>query len=278
MKKILVPTEFTYLSNCALNLGVELAKFSGAEMSVVSVVEPLHNQFMEKDEAYSQDPTSSIKNIGITEKAREVMQERAEEISKMLPGTSIAPKIVYGSKAMELVKEVASSNSDLVVIGGDLYDPKEKFAAEFLRNSPAPVVILKCMISGLDQIKDIILLTDVENDSHKMITHLKELQQLLMAKIHVLRVNTPKNFLEPKKCTASLEQYASMHELENIKLISLDARTELEGLMSYSETLKNIFICLGIHKRKFLARLMSTEASPEDVIVNSDHPVWTYKD
>ena len=32
MKKILVPTEFTYLSHCALNLGVQLAKFSGAEI------------------------------------------------------------------------------------------------------------------------------------------------------------------------------------------------------------------------------------------------------
>ena len=276
MKKILVPTEFTYLSECALNLGVQLAKFAGAEISVVSVVEPHHNQFMDKDEVYSQDPTSSIKNISITEKAREAMQQRAEEISKMLPGTPIAPKIIYGHKAIELVGELKKSAANLVIIGGDLYDPKEKFAGEFLRSSPVPVVILKCMINGLDELRDIVLLADSENDSSELIAHLKELQKVLMAKIHVVRINTPKNFLEPKKCTATLEQYASMHGLENIKLVSLDAKSEAEGLKTYAETIKSAFVCLGIHKRSFLERLIGSDTSPEEVIVNSSHPVWTY--
>lgn len=277
MKKILVPTEFTYLSKCALNLGVELAKFAGAKMSVVSVVEPNYNNFMEKGEAYSNDPTSSIKNLRITEKAREIMQERAAEISKMLPGTPIAPKIVFGSKVTELVKEVEASSSDLVVIGGDLYDPKERFASEFLRASPKPVVILKCMISGLEKFNDIILLADIENDSGDLMMHVRQLQQVLKAKIHIVRINTPINFLKPKKCTASLTEYASIHSLENIELVSIDANSELQGLMDYSETIKNAFVCLGIHKRNFIERLISNEASPEDVIMNSMHPVWTYK-
>ncbi len=278
MHKILVPTEFTYLSECALNLGVQLAKFAGAEMGVVSVVEPNFNSFMEEHESYSHDPTSSLKNIRITEKARETMHLRAEEISKMLPGTTIAPKIVYGNKVSELIKEVTSSNSDLVIIGGDLYDPKEKFASQFLRQSPAPVVILKCMVNGLDKFKDLVLLADIEKDSDRLIARVKELQRLLMAKIHVIRVNTPKNFLEPKKCVASLEQYVSMHALENVKLESIDAKTELEGLMKYSDTLQNAFICFGIHQRSFLERLISNEALPEEVIVNSVHPVWTCRD
>jgi len=255
-----------------------LAKFAGAEMSVVSVVEPKFNNFMEKGEAYSHDPTSSIKNISITEKARETMQERAEEISKMLPGTSIAPKIVYGNKTSKLVEEVESSHSDLVIIGGDLYDPKEKFASEFLRNSPSPVVILKCMVNRLDKFKDIIFLADLENDSNRLMYQLKELQRILMAKIHVLRINTPRNFLAPKVCTDALEKYATTHSLDNVELVSLEAKSEIDGLKTYAETIKDGFVGLGIHRRSFLERLLSTETSPEDVIISSSRPVWTFKD
>ena len=279
MKKILVPTEFTYLSKCALNLGVQLSKAANSSMSVVSVIEPNYNSFMEEGEQYSHDPTSSLKNISITEKARERMHERAEEISQMLPeSSSVAPKIIYGKKVEALVKEIEESKPDLVIIGGDLYEQEEKFATDFLKSSPAPVVILKCMISGLDRFKDIVLLADIENDSSQLISRVKDLQELLQAKIHVLRVNTPRNFLAPKKCTATLEQYASMHSLEDITLISLDATTEMSGLFSYAETIDNAFLCLGIHERGLLEKLMVKETNPDEVIINSMHPVWTYKD
>ncbi len=279
IEKILVPTEFTYLSKCALNLGVQLSQAAHADMSVVSVISPNHNAFMEESERYSHDPTSSIKNINITEDARARMHQRVEEIAQMLPEkTNITPKILYGEKVKTLVDEINHSDTDLVVIGGDLYEQEDEFATEFLKHSPIPVVILKCMINGLDKFKDIILLADIAKDSVQLIKHVKELQKLLNAKLHILRVNTPSNFLAPKKCTTSLEQYASIHELENIKLVSLDANTEIAGLFTYAETIKNAFLCLSIRERGFMQKLLSIEADPEEVIIHSMHPVWTYKD
>jgi len=113
MKKILVPTEFTYLSKCALKLGVDIARQAHADMSVVSVIEHHANMFMEEGEKLSHDPTSSIKNITQTEEARARMHERAEEVAKMLPEqTNLAPKILHGDKIQLLVRR--SSNNRLI--------------------------------------------------------------------------------------------------------------------------------------------------------------------
>lgn len=277
MYRILVPTELTYLSSCALKLGLEMAKVAGAKIDVLSVVEPNYNYFMEEGEEYSHDSMSSIKNIKIQEEARKKMHERTEEIAQWFPDQKIAPKIVYGNQTQEMLKEVEKMESNLVILGADLFDASDKKAIDFLKQSASPVLALKCMISGLDQFKDIILLSDPENDSRELIRHLKKLQSLLDAKLHVLRVNTPKNFLSPKKCTATLEQYASFHELENIRLESLEAKTEVEGLMSYCETIKNAFVSMGMHNRSFLQRLMKNDFKVEDIITNSVHPVWTFR-
>jgi len=277
MYRILVPTELTYLSSCALKLGLEIGKVADAKIDVLSVVEPNFNYFMEEGQQYSHDAMSSIKNIKIQEEARQKMHERTEEIAQWFPDQKIAPKIVYGNQTEEMLKEVEKLASNLVILGADLFDASDKKAIDFLKQSPSPVLALKCMISGLDKFKDIIFLSDSENDSPTLVSHLKKLQHLLQAKMHVLRVNTPKNFLSPKKCDATLEQFASFHQLENINLVSLDAKTEVEGLIAYCETIKNAFVGMGMHSRSFLQRLMKNDFKVEDIISNSVHPVWMFK-
>ena len=133
------------------------------------------------------------------------------------------------------------------------------------------------MVSALDQFKDIILLIDFENDSSLLVNHLKSLQQLLDAKIHLLRVNTPKNFLSQKKCDDTLESYASKHQLRNFVTVNLEEKNEMEGLMAYCETIQNAFVALGVHKRGFLEKLITNRNKAEELIANSVHPVWTFK-
>ena len=277
MYRILVPTELTYLSSCALKLGLEIAEVAKAKIDVLSVVEPNYNHFMEENQQYSHDSTSSIKNIKIQEEARQKMHERTEEIAQWFPDQKIAPKIVYGNQTQEMLKEVERIGSDMVVLGVDLFESSDKKTVDFLKQSAAPILALKCMISKLDNFKDIVFLSDTENDSPELIQHLKKLQALLGAKLHVLRVNTPQNFLSPKKCTATLEQYASFHALENMKLESFEATTELQGLMAYGETVPNAFTAIGIHNRSFMKRLMTNNFKVDEVIAVSDHPVWTFK-
>lgn len=277
MKRILVPTELTYLSSCALNLGIQVAKLANAKVDVVSVVESNYNEFMEDHEKYSHDPTSSIQNIRITEEARAKMHSQAEEISKMIPDQKILPKILYGNKTQILKKEISDQHIDLVIIGGDLYNPDDKKSNEILYQSDAPILILKCMINGLEKFRDIILLMDSTQDSDALIEQLKILQGLLKAKIHILYVNTPKNFLSAKKCNESLETYASRHEFENFKTVSIAETTEIDGLMKYCDTIKNAFVAIGVHKRKFMERLITNQSKAEKIIANSVHPIWTYK-
>lgn len=205
------------------------------------------------------------------------MHERAEEIAKWFPGQNVFPKILFGDKINSIKKEIDDQHIDLVIMGGDLYDPKDEKSNRLLYQSDAPVVILKCMINGLEKFKDIILLMDPDHDSSELICHLKAIQKLLDAKIHVIRVNTSKNFLSPKECDKSLESYSSKHKLENFKTESIDATTEMDGLMDYCETIDNAFVALGVHKRSFLQKLITNQSKAEEIIANSVHPIWTYR-
>ena len=278
IRKILVPAEFTYLSSCALKLGLQLAKLSNAEVKVTSVVEPFNNAYMDEEEKYSHDPMSSIKNLRITEEARAKMHERAEEIAKWFPDQVIAPKILYGDKVDTLVNEVHDQKIDLVIMGGDLYDEKDQRSNAFLRKSESPVVILKCMINQLDKFRDIIFLADIDQDSEKLVDYVKELQELLQAKIHVLRINTPKNFLAPKKCSETLDRFIARNKLTDTVPVSLDSKSEMQGLMDYCDTIENAFVCMGVHDRNFLQSLITNSIKEEEIIANSAHPVWTYKE
>ena len=277
MNSILVPTELTYLSKCALELGIQIASLTHAKVEVFSVLEPNSNAFMEENEQYSHDPTSSIKNIQLTDKVRKRMQERSEEILQLLPDSKVIPKIAYGDRVKTLVTEVEKQQIDLVVMGGDLYDPKDDQANQFLKTSTAPVIVLKCMISRLHEFKDIIFLADVDKDSGHLIHQVKELQSLLEANIHIVRVNTPKNFFTPKQCSETLESYINRHQLEHAIAVSLDAKNELEGLLTYCETLPNAFVGLGLREKSFLQSIMATQDKTQEIIANSAHPIWISK-
>lgn len=277
MNHILVPTAFTYLSKCALNLGLEMAKLANARMHVLSAMEPNHNGFMEKNDSYSQDPTSSVRNIHLTEKARTEMHARAEEISAWFPDQTIYPKIVYGDQVELIAQEVVEEQIDLLIMGGDLYDPADDTSSRLIRTITAPVVILKCMISGLEQFNDIILLADEDKDSDVLISELKNFQDLLQAKIHVLHVNTPKKLFTKQKCAHVLETYVSRHVLSNFKTVSIEAKTEQEGLLQYCETIPHAFVAMGMHERGFMRSMLSNKAKKEEIIANSVHPVWAYR-
>ncbi|MEM9896774.1 MAG: universal stress protein [Bacteroidota bacterium] len=276
MNSILVPTEFTYLSRCALNLGIELAKMANAKMQVVSVIESGHNVFMQESEENSHDPYSSIANIAQTDDARKRMQERAAEISDWFPDETIYPKILYGNKVDSLILEASQNNNDLVIAGGDLYETTDQMLNELLRKSPAPVIVLKCMINGLRNFKDLILLADVEKDSKRLVEKVKVLQKILDARIHVVRVNTPLNFLKTDTCNLLLQEYVSKHNLQNVEMVHLEGKNEISGLLEFCESIANAFVCMGMYQRNFIEKLLHPDIPKEEIIANSTHPLWIY--
>lgn len=276
MENVLVPTEFTFLSKCALELGIELAAVASAEIHVVSIIEPFYNAFMEPSDKYSEDPTSSIANIHQTEAARKRMQERVMEIREWAPQLKVTPKISFGHKLEVLLAETVSHQADVVIVGGDQYQSSDKVMDNFLHQSDSPVLTLKCKINDLSHYRDIIFLADMDQDGSVLIKNLKKLQGLLDATIHVLRVNTPNHFLSFAKCTESLENYVKRHDLTHFELVSLDAQSEMEGLLAYCENIQHAFVAMAVHDRSFLDKLMGNIPEGE-ILANSVHPVWTYK-
>ena len=276
MQKILVPTEFTYLSKCALELGMQVANKARATVDVVMVIKA----DTEEPEEHLQENSARSRSQGLNPQLTQVAKTKAlkhvDEIKEWFPGLAVTPNILFGDTVSALLDTISEQMVDLVIIGGDRYEPSDVSVDKFLRNATCPVLTVKCRLDNLELYKDIIFLVDPEKDSETLITYLADLQDLLGAKIHLLYVNTPGNTRFPGRGEEALKQYAKRYALKNVKLTCYDAENEKEGLLAYCGSFDHAFIAMAIHDRGFMEWLLSYNPTGE-IIANSIHPVWTFK-
>ena len=272
MKKILVPTEFTYLSKCALELGMQVANQAKATVEVVAVAKTEGDELMQ----YDTEDGASVTSPQLTAVGKIKAQKHVDEIKEWFPGLAVTPVILYGDNVGALLDALNSQAVDLVIIGGDRYEPSDISVDKLLRNAACPVLTVKCRLDNLELYKDIVFLVDLEKDSETLITHLADLQDLLRARVHLLNINTPGNTRSQEDTMRALQAYAERYAMDNVELVSRDAENEKEGLLTYCRSFEHTIIAMAVHNRSFLEWLLSYNPTGE-IIANSIHPVWTFK-
>lgn len=276
MKKILVPTEFTYLSKCALELGMQVANQAQAAVEVVTVIKAGPGEIA----AHLKDNGAPSRDAGLspqlTQVAQAKAQKHADEVKAWFPGLEVTPKILYGDPVNVLLDTIDTRRIELVIIGGDRYQSEDVAADKFLRNAGCPVLTVKCRLDNLERYKDIIFLVDLEKDSAGLITHLVALQELLGAKVHLLYVSTPGDPRSQAGAHAALEEHARRYPIGSIELVVHEAENERDGLLTYSQAFDQAIIAMAVHDRSFLEWLLSYNPTGK-IIADSIHPVWTFK-
>jgi len=278
MKKILVPTDFSDQAKYALNLAVEIAKKTDAELTLLHVVEiPGHTSFNTMGEATNIDGMEGVFVMKMIEQGKKKL--KALKNDDLLGDVNLKTELKAGNAYYNIANIINENEPELVVMGTSGSSGVDEIligsnAEKVVRNAKCPVLTLKEEIS-LSSINNIVFASSLKNNDKELAAKLKEIANLSNAKIHLLKVNTPNNFESSSTTYRQMDEYLKNKGLEAEKHIH-NGINEEEGILEFAKE-KNIdLIAMGTHGRKGLMHLLSGSIA-EDVVNHSKRPVLTLK-
>lgn len=196
----------------------------------------------------------------------------------MLEGLQIETKVKVGSPYESISQAISDDKADLLIMGTKGASGLEEIfigsnTEKVVRHAKCPVITVKNKIS-LEAIRSIIFATDLGENQHRLISKLKEIQKILNAELHLLKVNTPSHFYTNRQLEEEFDKFIEVHELENFTTNVYNEATEEDGILYFAEEVGACMIAIGTHGRTGLLHLLSGSIA-EDLVNHADIPVWT---
>lgn len=186
MKKILVPTDFSKLSDNALNYAVQLAKLTGAELLLLHAYQiPL----------FAEDSAFITPREYLQEEARDNLEKLKQTIEESNPDLKISYATIDGMPVDAIIFYARKQHIDLIVIGargaGNL---QEKIvgstASTLIRKTETPVMVIHEQIRFRIPKKIVLAVDFSETDNRVVLSPLKELATKFKSHICVLNIFT----------------------------------------------------------------------------------------
>jgi nucleotide-binding universal stress UspA family protein len=127
----------------------------------------------------------------------------------------------------------------------------------------------------LESLKEVVFPTSLDEDQEHLITELKKLQELLGARLHIVKINTPNHFETDRQIKEKMKKFVEKYDLKNYTLNIYNHSIEEDGIIYFAEDIHADLIALGTHGRTGLLHLLSGSIA-EDVVNHANRPVWTY--
>jgi nucleotide-binding universal stress UspA family protein len=272
MKKIVVPCDFSEPSVEAFKFAIDIASHSGGKVTVLKVIDlPIVVYGASIDmPAYNFSPTL----------LKELEEDAEKSYKKMLQkfGKGIANcnfSVVQGPTSAMIRDFIEEKKFDLVVMGTKGASGMEEFfvgsnTEKIVRFSKVPVFAIHKAIP-ITSIKDIVFPTSLHLDQSDFIKKLKLLQDFFKARLHILYLNTPYNFIRDNE----LKEYARHFKFTNFTLNLRQDHYEPDGIISFAKEIKADVLAMATHGRKGLSHFISGSIT-EDVVNHVTCPIWTY--
>lgn len=275
MKRILLPTDFSGPTLPSYKFATELAAQINGEVTVVHMIElPL-----------LQETTFGIQPRPHDQEALKRLEEKAriefDHFARLYPAdvpvtfTPIQGDIVAGA-----ISYIEENSIDLVVISTHGNSAMDDFftsstAGKIARSSPVPVISVPRDVS-VSAIKDIVFANTLQLDQHDLMNYIRELQQILKARLHILLINTPIHFYSDEQAKEKLKRFAEFYSLTNYTLNCRSHQHESTAILSFIDEIHADMLALATYGRTGIPYLIKGSIA-ETLVYGTDHPVWTWK-
>ncbi len=281
MSKILVPTDFSEQAEYALSLAHQMAGRMNAEIVLIHIVDvPQGSQVSinvtgEVSGSRDMNDVFFIKLIEKTKQRFADIKERSE-----FSNIKITDKIQMGSPYRQIVEEAKNGDVDLIIMGTTGTSGWEEEivgsnAEKVVRRAKCPVLTVSNKIDT-DEIKDIAFVSDFKHEHSRLVDLVKEIRDILKAKLHLVKINTPSDFKNDKQNYAELKSYAKDNKFDEAELHVYNYENEEDGIISFSEEFNMNMIIMATEGRSGFSRLLEGSIA-EDVVNYSKIPVLTYR-
>ncbi len=272
MKKILVPIDFSEPSIEALKFAISVAKQSKGSITLLHAIDLPVTVY-----GASIDMPIYTYDIRLVEDLKkDAMAKYRKWMNKVGKGFEQVKFIVKQGPVFAVLKEyIESKRLDLVIMGTHGATGLTEFfvgsnTEKVVRFSKVPVVAIRKAVP-LSSIKNIVFPTSLEAGQSAFIKKAKEVQQFFGARLHLLYVNTPLNFMRDNE----VQEFAKRYQLTNCTVNIRNDRYEPDGILSFVEEIKADMLVMPTHAREGIAHLLRSSIT-ESVVNHAQCPVWTY--
>ncbi len=279
MKKILIPTDFSAEADNAVKIASYIAKKSGAEIHLLHV--------MDVSMGGSFNTTGEVATQGIDMdqlfvlKLMEVNKKRMHALADQFgaDGIQATYEIQVGHVFNTIIAQVEEKGIDLIVMGtkgstGFTELLVGSNTEKIVRFASCPVLSVRNVLADF-KVEDIVFASTFENDQLVAVSKLKRFQQLFGAKIHMVYINVPNNFVNSRVIKQRMTEFAQKYQLTDYDFTIYNDSSEEEGIIHFADETGADLITVATHGRSGLAHLLSGSIA-EDIVNHANRPVLTF--
>jgi len=273
MKKILVPTDFSKESEYALKVAAQLAKTYGSEIYLVHLLDLPIQEI---------DPLKSTSQLPAAMFFMEMANKKIEALMSRdyLEGLKINVTIKPDNPFNGIINVCKKNKINMVIMGSHgSTGIREVFigsiAEKVVRHSDIPVMVIKKDHANFS-VKQIVFASDFKKESKHTYKQAIEIAKLFKAKIHLLMVNTPTNFITTSDANKRIHEFIKGFSFKNYTVnIYNDESIEI-GILNFAGEIKADLIGISTHGRQGLSHFINGSLS-EDLVNHAKRPVLTFK-
>ncbi|HZY79628.1 MAG TPA: universal stress protein, partial [Cyclobacteriaceae bacterium] len=254
MKKILVPSDFSFTSTQAYLVALQLARRTNAEVHVLKAI----------DLPFSYESSYAAGHYSADKGLLRVLEDDARKSFEELKKKSGSIDNLHFSTLQGAVTDVIrtyieNEEIDLVVMGTNGATGFREYLVgsnteKIVRFSPVPVLAIRQAVE-LSTITDIVVPTDADIVHPGFISALRELQSLLVAELHLLLVSTDHRLLNSNQLMKKLDDFAVRAGLQNYTLNLQREDGKKQGIIEFTREINADMIAMATHGRQGLTHL-----------------------
>ncbi|MEN8250492.1 MAG: universal stress protein [Bacteroidota bacterium] len=282
MQRILVPTDFSKQAENALQTAVIIASKFNAKIFLLHVLVVSSQNRVNSLSTKETDPRVAEKLL-----IDESIQEAKSNIERSLllhdvekSGVSVESFIRIGNPIKEIERSVENSNIDLVIMGtkgawglNDILLGTN--TDKLLRRVNCPVMAVNQIIP-IEDYKKIVFPTTTNSKETNLIEIIKNLQQAFESKIHLVRINTPSDFIPDEESIELLNEYAEENSLKNYETHVYSHNEEEDGIREFARSINAGLIAVSTSAHTGLRKIIQGSVT-KDLVSHSKRPVLTMK-
>lgn len=278
MKKILVPTDFSKASLIAVDVAYDVAKRSGAYVTVLHVIEEAgSDSYSVVGQGRPSSVEETIFTIELIRKSRKQLEKLVNE--PKYKDVRMEGELRIGNAFHGMRTIITEHKVDLVVMGTRGHTKIEEMmigsnTERVVRHMRCPVLTVHSKPTKLD-FKNIVYATAMSKDEEVFSRIVKRTQQIYDSTVHLVRINTPGDFQRDKVVRDYMEKFAKKLGLKNYTVNVYNDLTTEEGIIYFADSIDADLVCMATHGRTGFAHVMAGSVA-EDVVGHSKRPVLTF--
>jgi nucleotide-binding universal stress UspA family protein len=269
MKNILVPCDFSKPAINAFRFALDVASQSRGKIYLINVLElPVVH-----------DPQLTVAAPFISDWGDKIEGDLNKLIAKYKTDVKVIRGVEYGTPAHTITSFAEKNSIDIIVMGSHGASGLRELligstAEKVVRHSRIPVLVTKEFYKG--PIKHIVFPNTLETEDQQDLTmKVKALQAFFKATVHIVFINTPRNFSSDTLTLARLREFAKHFMFKDYTINVYNDLYEEEGIMKFAASIKGNLIAMGTNARKGIPHMIKGSVA-ENVVNHTNTPIWTY--